>query len=102
MIGLVCLAVTFLTEITSNTATISLLMPILAATSVAAKIDGKLIMVPAAISASFAFMLPVATGPNAIFFGSDQLTIRDMSREGFALNLIGAVVVTLVCYFQFA
>lgn len=102
IISLVCLTVTFLTELTSNTATINLLMPILAAASVAAGIDGRLIMVPAAISASFAFMLPVATGPNAIFFGSDQLTIREMSREGFALNLIGVVVVTLVCYLRFA
>ncbi len=102
IILLVCLTVTFLTELTSNTATINLLMPILAAASQAAGIDGKFLMVPAAISASFAFMLPVATGPNAIIFGSNQLTIRDMSREGFALNLIGVVVVTMVCYFKFA
>jgi len=102
MIGLVCLAVTFLTEITSNTATSNLLMPVLAAAAVAAKIEPKLIMVPATISASFAFMLPVATGPNAIIFGSDQLTVRDMAREGLALNLIGVVVVSVICYWQFA
>lgn len=102
MIVLICLAVTFLTEVTSNTATSNLLMPVLAAASVAAEIDPRLIMVPATISASFAFMLPVATGPNAIFFGSEQLTVRDMAREGFALNLIGVAIVSLVCYFQFA
>ncbi|MEM8945200.1 MAG: SLC13 family permease [Planctomycetota bacterium] len=101
MIALVCAAVTFLTEVTSNTATANLLMPVLAAASVAADIDPKLIMVPATISASFAFMLPVATGPNAIVFGSNQVTIRDMSREGFALNLIGIAVVTVVCYWRF-
>ena len=62
----ICLAVSFLTEITSNTATTALLMPILAAGSVAAGIDPKLLMIPATISASFAFMLPAATGPNAV------------------------------------
>ena len=102
MIGLVCLCVTFLTEITSNTATSNLLMPVLAAAAVAAEIEPKLIMVPATISASFAFMLPVATGPNAIVFGSGQLTVKDMAREGLALNMIGVVVVSVICYFQFA
>ena len=101
MIALVCIAVTFLTEVTSNTATATLLMPVLAAASVAAEIDPRMIMVPATISASFAFMLPVATGPNAIVFGSNQLTVRDMAREGFALNLIGIAVVTVVCYLRF-
>ena len=68
LIGLVCLAVTFLTEVTSNTATTNLLMPILAAVALSAGLDGRTIMVPAAISASFAFMLPVATPPNAVVF----------------------------------
>lgn len=102
MIGLVCAAVTFLTEVTSNTATANLLMPVLAATAIAADIEPKLIMVPAAMSASFAFMLPVATGPNAIFFGSNQFTVGEMAREGFVLNLIGIVVVSTICYWQFA
>ena len=74
MVTLICLAVTFLTEVTSNTATSNLLMPILAAAATQADIDHRLLMVPATISASFAFMLPVATGPNAIIFGSNQLT----------------------------
>ena len=90
----ICLAVSFLTEITSNTATTALLMPILAAGAVAAGIDPKLIMVPAAMSASFAFMLPVATGPNAVIFGSGRLTVAEMVREGFVLNIIGAFVVS--------
>jgi sodium-dependent dicarboxylate transporter 2/3/5 len=92
----ICLFVTFLTEITSNTATSSLLMPLLAATAVASGIDPMLLMVPAAMSASCAFMLPVATAPNAIMYGSGKVTIRDMVRAGFVLNLIGAVIITLV------
>ena len=91
----ICLAVSFLTEITSNTATTALLMPILAAGAVAAGIDPKLIMVPAAMSASFAFMLPVATGPNAVIFGSGRLTVAQMVREGFILNIVGAFVVSI-------
>jgi len=91
-----CLMVTFMTELTSNTATTALLMPVLAAGSVAAGIDPKLLMVPAAISASFAFMLPVATGPNAIIYGSGMLTVEEMAKEGFILNIIGAVVISTV------
>ncbi len=102
MIGIICLAVTFLTEVTSNTATATLLLPILAATALIADIDPRLIMVPATISASFAFMLPVATPPNAIIFGSEKLTVKQMAREGFALNLIGVVVITLVCWWNFS
>lgn len=101
MIAAICLSVTFLTEVTSNTATANLILPILAATAVAAMIDPRLIMVPATISASFAFMLPVATPPNAIVFGSEKLTIRQMANEGFVLNLLGALIVTLVCWWTF-
>ena len=90
----VCLAVTFLTEVTSNTATASLLMPVLAVTAGATGISPTLLMVPAVLSASCAFMLPVATAPNAIVFGSGKVSIRQMARAGFVLNLIGAVVIT--------
>ncbi len=90
----ICLFVTFLTEITSNTATATLLMPILATAGVAAGIDPALLMMPAAISASCAFMLPVATAPNAIVYGTGKFTIGQMTREGFVLNLIVAAVVT--------
>ncbi|MCA9185758.1 MAG: SLC13 family permease [Pirellulaceae bacterium] len=100
-IALICLGVTFLTEITSNTATASLLLPILAATAQAANLDPKLIMIPATFSVSFAFMLPVATAPNAIVYGSDRLHVTDMVREGVKLNLVGVVVVTTVCYLLF-
>lgn len=101
LVGIICLGVTFLTELTSNTATTTLLLPILAAAAISADIDPLIIMVPATISASFAFMLPVATAPNAIVFGSHELTVKQMAREGIVLNLIGTVVVTLICYFTF-
>ena len=94
----VCLFVTFLTEITSNTATATLLMPILASAGVAAGLDPALLMMPAAISASCAFMLPVATAPNAIVYGTGKFRIKDMAREGVALNVIVAFVVTAVIY----
>jgi sodium-dependent dicarboxylate transporter 2/3/5 len=94
----ICVTVTFLTEITSNTATATLLMPVLAAAAVGAGVAPELLMVPAAISASCAFMLPVATAPNAIVYATDRLTIARMAREGFALNLIVALVVATVSY----
>jgi len=93
-----CLVVTFLTELTSNTATTTLLMPILAATAISANIDPLLLMVPAAMSASCAFMLPVATAPNAVIFGSDRITIHQMIREGFVLNILGTLIIGLICF----
>lgn len=98
VIALIALTVTFLTEMTSNTATTALLMPILAAAAIAAEIDPALLMVPAAMSASCAFMLPVATAPNAIVYGSEQVSIQEMVRNGFALNIIGVGLITTVCY----
>ena len=98
MMLLLALAVTFLTEATSNTATTALLMPVLAAVALAAEIDPLWLMVPAAMSASCAFMLPVATAPNAVVFGSGELPIRRMVREGFALNLIGALLIATVAW----
>jgi|TARA_B110000879_G_scaffold211749_1_gene305434 sodium-dependent dicarboxylate transporter 2/3/5 len=99
LIVVVALTVTFLTEITSNTATTTLLMPILAAASLGAGFDPALLMLPAALSASCAFMLPVATAPNAIVFGTGEITVEQMVREGFALNLIGVVVISAVVFF---
>ncbi len=96
------LFVTFLTEITSNTATATLLMPVLGAASIATGIDPKLLMIPAAISASCAFMLPVATAPNAIAYGAGLFEIKDMMREGFILNIVITLVVSGVCYFMLA
>ena len=98
VLAVICLCVTFLTEITSNTATTALLMPILAAAGIAAGLDPRLLMVPAAMSASCAFMLPVATGPNAVIFASGHVPIRAMVREGMVLNFLGAAVLTAVCF----
>jgi len=101
MILLICLSVTFMTEVTSNTATASLLMPLLAATAVATQIDPYLLMIPAAMSASCAFMLPVATAPNAVIYGSGRLTVKDMAKAGLVLNLFGVVIITAVSYVFF-
>jgi solute carrier family 13 (sodium-dependent dicarboxylate transporter), member 2/3/5 len=93
------LLMTFLTEITSNTATTTIMLPILAATaSQVLNVNPLLLMIPATISASCAFMLPVATPPNAIVFGSGKLTVLDMARSGFVLNLLGVLLVTLLTY----
>lgn len=98
LIGTICLSVTFLTEITSNAATANVLLPALAAAAESARLDPRLLMIPAALSVSFAFMLPVATPPNAIVCGSGHVRIADMARYGLALNLMGAIVVTLGCW----
>ena len=97
-IASICLAVTFLTEVTSNTATTTILLPILVTGAIAAGVEPKLFMIPATISASFAFMLPVATPPNAIVFGSEKFSVSEMAREGLVLNFVGILIVTLVCY----
>ena len=94
-LGLLCLIVTFLTEITSNTATTTLLMPILVAAGIAAEIDPLLWMLPAALSASCAFMLPVATAPNAIVFATGHLTTKQMAKTGFIINILGVLVISL-------
>jgi sodium-dependent dicarboxylate transporter 2/3/5 len=90
----ICLAVTFLTELTSNTATTTMILPILGMAAVAATIHPLFFMVPATLAASFAFMLPVATPPNAIVFGSGWVSIPPMSKAGLILNLLGAGIIT--------
>jgi len=102
MILIICLAVTFMTEVTSNTATSSLLMPLLATTATAIEVNPMLLMIPAAMSASCAFMLPVATAPNAVIYGSGRVKIKDMARAGLVMNLIGAGVISAVCYWLLA
>ena len=97
MILTICLLVTFLTEVTSNTAITVLLMPILASVALAADMDPAQLMIPAAMSASCAFMMPVATAPNAVVYSTGMIPMRRMNMEGFILNLTGAVVITMVC-----
>ena len=100
LILLICFFVTSITEVTSNTASTLLLLPILAQTALNSDIidDPKLIMIPATLSASCAFMLPVATAPNAIIYGSGKLTIKDMAREGLFLNIGLAFVISAYFY----
>ncbi len=99
MILTICLVVTYLTEITSNTATATLLMPILAVAALSTGLDPKVLMIPAAMAASCAFMLPVATAPNAIAYGTGEIEIQDMVKEGFILSFIVSSIVAMVCYF---
>ncbi len=93
-----CLLMTFLTEITSNTATTEVMLPIVASVAGVLGFNPLLLMLPATISASCAFMLPVATPPNAIVFGSGQVEMGRMVRTGVILNLIGVVLITAVIY----
>lgn len=88
----------FLTELTSNTATTAMVMPILSAVAIGLGQNPLLLLVPAAIAASCAFMLPVATPPNAIVFGSGYVSIPKMARSGFGLNIIGVVVTVVITY----
>jgi sodium-dependent dicarboxylate transporter 2/3/5 len=96
---LVVAAVNFLTEITSNVATTSMLLPVLAVAAAPLGVTGASLMVPATLAATCAFMLPVATPPNAVVFGSGYLTIPDMARAGFRMNVISILIISLVCYF---
>lgn len=98
MIASLCLVVTFLTELTSNTATTALLMPLLAAAALAAGIEPILLMLPAALSASCAFMLPTATTPNGVVFSTGVFPIRKMAVEGILINLIGVAVISSYSY----
>jgi len=93
--------VVLLSEIASNTATAVLLMPILAATGVAVGVDPALFMFPAVLAASVGFMLPVATAPNAIAYGSGAVDARRMLREGAVLDIVGVGVLCAVCYVAF-
>lgn len=97
MVFTVCLTMIFFSEIASNTAAATMLMPVLATAAKAAGIDPATLMVPAVISTSCAFMLPVGTPPNAIAIGSGRVTVNQMARAGLWINLIGAVAITVLC-----
>lgn len=91
--------VIFLTELTSNLATTATLLPVMAALALELGVNPIILTVPVALAASCAFMLPVATPPNAIVFGSGRLTIPQMAKAGVVLNLIGIVLLSLVALF---
>jgi len=92
-------AVSFLTELTSNTAVAQMIIPVAASVSIAIGMNPLLLMITVTISASMAFMLPVATPPNTIIFAGGNIKIIDMAKTGFALNIIGALIVSLLIYF---
>ena len=92
-------AVNFLTEITSNLATTAMLLPILAPTAVTLGVHPYILMVGATLAASCAFMLPVATPPNAVVFGSNYLKISDMVRVGILMNIISIIIIFMMVYF---
>ncbi|NWF89415.1 MAG: DASS family sodium-coupled anion symporter [Ignavibacteriaceae bacterium] len=90
--------ITFLSELTSNTATVQMVLPILASVSVAAQINPLLLMITATFAASMGFMLPVATPPNTIAFSSERLKILEMVKAGFWMNIFGVVVISILVY----
>jgi sodium-dependent dicarboxylate transporter 2/3/5 len=100
---LIVLAITtfvvLLTEITSNTATVAILLPILSQLEQQAGLPPMTLMIPATVAASCAFMLPVATPPNAIACGTDRIELQHMMRAGGWLNLVATLLITLVFYF---
>ncbi len=98
LIVVVTSMIVFLTELTSNTATAATFLPLLAGVAIGLRIDPLLLMVPAAMGASCAFMMPVATPPNAIVFGSGRLRIGQMISAGFWLNLLSITFVTVAMY----
>lgn len=98
LVVMTALVVTFLTEITSNTAIATIFLPVLGATAVGLSLHPFLLMIPATLSASCAFMLPVATPPNAIVFSSGSIPMTGMVRVGVLMNFIGVAIVTLIVY----
>jgi len=98
IVAIVCLVLTFLTEITSNTATTNLLLPILAKASAVLGIDPRYLMIPATLSASCAFMMPVASPTQAIIFGSGHVKIKQMIKAGVLFNILGIIIVTSVFF----
>ena len=91
-----CLLVTFLTEITSSTATTTLMLPILAELALATNLPPESVLIPGTISASCAFMLPVATAPNVIVFGAGGIRTDEMAKKGLLLNLYAAGIITIL------
>ncbi|MEO8231319.1 MAG: SLC13 family permease [Ignavibacteriota bacterium] len=99
LVLIICAIINFLTELTSNTATTQMILPILASVSVAIGLNPLLLMIAATLSASMAFMMPVGTPPNTIVFASKRLRISDMAKTGFALNIISIFVIAILVYF---
>jgi len=98
LVAAVVAIVLFLTEVTSNTATAATFIPVLGGVAIGIGADPMTLLIPAALAATCAFMLPVGTPPNAIVFSSGTVTIAQMARGGFVLNIVGIALITLFCY----
>ncbi len=98
LVAVVAFTLSILTEFTSNTATAQMVLPILAAVAVGLKINPLILMLPGTIAASLAFMLPVATPPNIIIFGTGRVTIPQMMKAGVILDIVGVIVLTLFLF----
>lgn len=98
VVVIVGIIVSLLTEVTSNTAMASVMMPIMAITAVSMEIHPYVLMITAAIATSLAFMLPVATPPNAVAYGTGYVTMHDMVRSGWVLNFIGVALLTVFIF----
>lgn len=90
-----CALVTFLSEFTSNVATVTTILPVLASLAASLDVEPRRLLIPATIAASFGFMLPVATPPNAIVFGTGRVPVTAMMRYGFALDVVGVALITI-------
>ncbi|MFD2829911.1 SLC13 family permease [Corticicoccus populi] len=98
MVTLVALLILFLTEFTSNTATATMILPVLAGLAIALDVHPFALMIPAAMAANCAFMLPVGTPPNAIVFGTGKVSIQEMMKAGFGLNIIALIIIVGLVY----
>uniref|UniRef100_A0A7V2ZIU8 DASS family sodium-coupled anion symporter n=1 Tax=Ignavibacterium album TaxID=591197 RepID=A0A7V2ZIU8_9BACT len=98
LILIISASINFLTELTSNTATTQMILPVLASVSLSMELNPLLLMIPATLSASMAFMLPVGTPPNTIVFASKRLRIIDMIKTGFLLNISSILIITFLVY----
>jgi sodium-dependent dicarboxylate transporter 2/3/5 len=101
LVGFVLLIIVFLTEMTSNTATAASFLPILASVALGLGQNPLLLVIPATMGASCAFMLPVATPPNAIIYGSGKVTIPEMSKAGLWLNILFIILLSLLTFSLF-
>lgn len=99
LIFIISITINFLTEFTSNTAVTQMILPVLSSIAISLNYHPFLLMIPATLAASMAFMLPVGTPPNTIVFSSSKLRIIDMVKTGFLLNLISTIAISLIVYF---
>lgn len=94
----ICIIITLISEFASNVASIQLALPILLALAISLKLPALSLMIPATLAASLGFMLPVATAPNTIVYGTGLIKVKDMYRIGFWVNVAGIVIISLICY----